>query len=209
MLGYSVVRTGMMLRRRIEIFAPASAGATEEITAVEAVRPLSILVEDYAGIIDPNAFNIVASSNDISQAVETVEANLPEKPEHAVEAQPRHVEDEPHYVVVTKPRDVETKSQRAVVAKFRDIEEVLKRAVIEPYLVGGKTIGLKITGLEKVECAASLGLKNGDVIRSVNGHPLTSTEKAYEVFKEARSRSDMRVELLSDKKTKTLLFLLR
>jgi type II secretory pathway component PulC len=209
MLGYSVVRTGMMVRRRIEIFTPASAGAAEEITAVETARPLSILVEDWAGIIDSNAFNIVASSNDINQAVETVEISLPEKPEQAVQAQPEHVEDEPNDVVVTKPRDVETKSQRAVAARFRDIEEVLKRAVIEPYVVGGKTIGLKMTGLEKVKCAASLCLKNGDVIRSINGHPLTSTEKAYEVFKEARSRSDMRVELLSDKKTKTLLFLLR
>jgi type II secretory pathway component PulC len=199
----------MMVRRRIEVFTPASAGATEEVTAVEAARPLSILVEDWGVVIDSNAFDIVVSSNDINQAVETVETNLPEKPEQAVETQPEHVEDEPNDVVVTKPGDVEAKSERAVAARFKDIEEVLKKATIEPYVVGGRSIGLRITGLEKIKCAASLCLKNGDVIRSVNGHPLTSTEKAYEVFKEARSRSYMRIELLSDEETKTLLFLLR
>ncbi|MHC4239498.1 MAG: hypothetical protein ACYSUC_07045 [Planctomycetota bacterium] len=205
MLGYSVVRTGMTMRHRVEIFTPASAGATEEITE----RPLSILAEDWAGVIDSNAFDTMGWSNDINQAVETVETNLPEKPEHTVETHPVDVKPEPNDVVVTKPRDVETESQRVVAARLKDVEEVLKKATIEPYVAGGKTIGLRITGLEKIKCAAGLCLTNGDVIRSINGHQLTSEEKAYEVFKEARSRSDMRIELLSDKKTKTLLFLFK
>jgi len=57
--------------------------------------------------------------------------------------------------------------------------------------------------------AEDLGLKNGDIIRTVNGHRLTSKQKAYQIFKKARSQAAMNIELLRDNETKTLSFSLR
>lgn len=89
------------------------------------------------------------------------------------------------------------------------VETILKKAVIKPYIVNGKTEGLKITGLENIKAAEGLGLKNGDIIRTVNGHPLTGKQKAYQVFKKARSKSNISFELSRDGKTKKLSFGLR
>jgi type II secretion system protein C len=89
------------------------------------------------------------------------------------------------------------------------VETILKKAVIKPYIVNGRTEGLKITGLENIKAAEGLGLKNGDIIHTVNGHRLTGKQKAYQVFKKARSRPDISFELSRDGKTKKLSFGLR
>jgi len=95
-------------------------------------------------------------------------------------------------------------------AKLRDdIEIMLTKAVIEPYTIDGQVEGLKITGLENIRGAEELGLKNGDIIRTVNGHRLNSKQKAYQIFKKARSQAAANIELLRDNETKMLSFSLR
>ncbi|MHC4213356.1 MAG: type II secretion system protein N [Planctomycetota bacterium] len=89
---------------------------------------------------------------------------------------------------------------------FGQIETILKEAVIKPHLVNGKIQGLRIDGLEKLKGARAMGLKNGDVVRSVNGHLLTSKQKAFQVFKKSRSQPTIDIELLRDEKTKILSF---
>lgn len=98
----------------------------------------------------------------------------------------------------TKKADVQT--------KIEYVEAVLNNAAIEPYFVDGKAEGLQITGLENLSIAKNLGLKNKDVIRSVNGHRLTNKQKAYQVFKKAKSQPAVDIELLRDNNTKKLSF---
>jgi len=101
------------------------------------------------------------------------------------------------------------KSQSTIGDKLSDIEIMLTKAVIEPYAIDGQVEGLRITGLENISGAEDLGLKNGDIIRTVNGHRLTGKQKAYQIFKKARSQEAMNIELLRDNETKTLSFSLR
>ena len=93
--------------------------------------------------------------------------------------------------------------------KITYMEAILAKATIEPYAVNGQVEGLRITGLENIPMAKALGLKDGDIIRAVNGHRLTSKQKALQVFKKARSREAMSLELLRDGETKELSFALR
>jgi len=97
----------------------------------------------------------------------------------------------------------------AIQTKIGCVEAILKKAVIKPYTIDGQTEGLRITGLENLKTGKRFGLKNGDVIRTVNGHSLTSKQKAYQVFKKARSQSDITFELSRNGKTKKLSFGLR
>jgi type II secretion system protein C len=96
-----------------------------------------------------------------------------------------------------------------VQSKMGYMEAVLDEAVIEPYLVNSRTEGLKITGMENIKAAKDLGLKNGDIIRTVNGHRLTSKQKAFQVFKKAKSEPSVGLELMRDGEIKTLSFSLR
>jgi len=93
--------------------------------------------------------------------------------------------------------------------KAKCVETILRKAVIEPYHINGQIEGLRITGLDKILLARDLLLKSGDIICAVNGHPLNSKRRAYEIFKRARKLPTMKIELLRDGKTKTLLYYLR
>ncbi|MFB0552554.1 MAG: hypothetical protein ACETWQ_04480 [Phycisphaerae bacterium] len=90
--------------------------------------------------------------------------------------------------------------------KIRCVEAILKNAVIEPYHNNGQIEGLRITGLDGILVARDLLLKSGDIIRAVNGHPLNSKRQAYEIFKKARKKPIMIVDLLQDGEAKVLLF---
>jgi len=94
-------------------------------------------------------------------------------------------------------------------AEIGPVEAILKQAVIEPYVAEGQIEGLRITGLENIKAAKDLGLKNGDVIRVVNGHRLTNKQQAYQVLKKARSQPAINLELLRGNETKKLSFALR
>jgi general secretion pathway protein C len=86
------------------------------------------------------------------------------------------------------------------------VAEVFRKATIEPYVKNNRTEGLRITGLDKIPMAEMLGLRNGDVIRSVNGQHLTSKQKAFQVLMKARTQSKVDIQLLRNGKSKDLSF---
>ena len=90
--------------------------------------------------------------------------------------------------------------------KIKYVETMLKKAVIEPYQINGQIEGLQITGLDKILVAKNLLLKSGDIIRTVNGHSLSSKKHAYEIFKRARKLPMIEIELLRDGKSRILLY---
>jgi general secretion pathway protein C len=125
-------------------------------------------------------------------------------------------------VTPTKGRSSEEKPQSAAPAgkpaasaerqtprdlpKLSYIEEVFHKAKIEPYTQNGQTEGLKITGLEDTPLSGLFGLKNGDVVQTVNGQTLTSKQKAFQVLQKAKKQSKLQIQLLRDGKTKELSF---
>jgi type II secretion system protein C len=111
---------------------------------------------------------------------------------------------EMHKVVKADPST--TKADTNNQTKSGYMEAILNNAVIKPYYSDGQAEGLQITGLENISVAKDIGLKNKDVIRSVNGHLLTNKQKAFQVFKKATSQSAIDIELLRDNKTKKLSF---
>ncbi|MCJ7730395.1 MAG: PDZ domain-containing protein [Sedimentisphaerales bacterium] len=94
-------------------------------------------------------------------------------------------------------------------AEQTDIDKTLRKAVIQPVFVNGQTEGLMITGVEDTAIAKKLGLKDGDVIRVVNGQRLTSKQQAYQVLKKAGAQPSVDLELSRGNNIKTLSFPLR
>lgn len=86
------------------------------------------------------------------------------------------------------------------------VSEVFRQATIEPYVKNGQTEGLRITGLDKIPMAEMFGLRDGDIIRSVNGQQLTSKQKAFQVLMKAKTQSKVDIQLLRNGKSKALSF---
>ena len=86
------------------------------------------------------------------------------------------------------------------------VAEVFRKATIEPYVKDDRAEGLRITGLDKIPMAELFGLRDGDVIRKINGQQLTSKQKAFQVLMKARTQSKVDIELLRNGKSKDLSF---
>ena len=108
-----------------------------------------------------------------------------------------------------KKSDIENKDTQQELTKVRTklkcVESVLKNAVIEPYCINGQIEGLQINGLDEISEAKVLLLKSGDIILTVNGQTLSSKKDAYDIFKKARKKPIMVVDLLQDGEAKKLL----
>jgi len=101
------------------------------------------------------------------------------------------------------------KSNPTFADKLRYVATMIPKANMEPHTIDGQVEGLRITGLEDIKGAEDLGLKNGDVIRAVNGQRLDSKQKAYQISRKARSQAAMNIEFMRDNKTKAFSFPLR
>lgn len=90
--------------------------------------------------------------------------------------------------------------------KLGYVEDLFRNASVEPYLENGQPQGLKITGLENTPVAGMFGLRNGDVVQTVNGQHLTNKQKAFQVLQKARTQSKMHIQLLRQGKIRDLSF---
>ena len=103
-----------------------------------------------------------------------------------------------HEVVkVISPTELQINKQKFL-ARVGGMQAVLKTVKLEPYVVDGKTQGMKISGLsDDVAAMASLAnLQNGDVIQNINGQDLTSPQKTFQVLQKAQSQSALDVQVL-------------
>ena len=280
-LCFVIVRTVIMPQHPAEIFVPASAVSTENVSANRVKNSVEDSVGDYSAIVERNIFGVadssgveeklprdnksdsltisaeeelglellgtVCGSSAVSRALiqdnKTKRLELYKTGQSIAGARIKSIEEDGVILLhngqrkiltlnragghnannmrapspqtirkadkVVKPVESVQRPLTQVATGMSHVEAILTKAVIEPYAVNGQVEGLKITGLEKIPMAKVLGLKDGDIIREVNGHQLTSKQKALQVFKKARSQAAMSIEVLRGDETKELSFDLR
>jgi len=67
----------------------------------------------------------------------------------------------------------------------------------------GKVIGYRLSGIKRSSLFRKLGIKNGDVVHSVNGHDLNSISSALNAFDSLQSERSFNFEVTTRKKKKT------
>jgi type II secretion system protein C len=273
-LSFVIIRTVIMPRNPAEIFQPASAAGTENISVEEAENPVETAVEDYSVLVAQNIFGVsdisdveekspevddavtlageelslelvgtVCGSASVSRAIikntKNQQLGMYKTGQNIAGASIKRIEENAVILLHNGKRKMLTLSrtgennnntqalsspvisETAKVAgpvlpveqslagphaEIAHLEAILNEAAIEPYLVDGQVEGLRITDLDKIPAAKSFGLKNGDIVSRLNGHRLTSKQKAFQVFKKAKSESTVSLELLNNGETRELSF---
>lgn len=80
-------------------------------------------------------------------------------------------------------------------AAMQNMEQFLGKARVVPYFKGGEPYGFRVSNVEGDSPLAGLGVRSGDVIRSVNGIPVRSPEDALKAYQQLGSQSSVQVEL--------------
>ncbi len=73
--------------------------------------------------------------------------------------------------------------------------KIYQGASFGPKLKAGKIIGYKIHKVKPNHIFYKLGARSGDIIRKVNGFPLSDTERMFELWKSMKSTSRVKVDI--------------
>jgi general secretion pathway protein C len=66
---------------------------------------------------------------------------------------------------------------------------------LAPEQLDGKTIGIRLIGIRPGSLLGTLGIRDGDVLESINGFDLGSPEKALQVYARLRTATSLNVKL--------------
>lgn len=76
-----------------------------------------------------------------------------------------------------------------------DPASMARQARLVPKLEGEKALGIKLYGIRRGSLPRALMLKNGDMIKSVNGYAMGSPDKMLEAFTKLRRETKLTLEL--------------
>ncbi len=89
-----------------------------------------------------------------------------------------------------------TVNQSLIDASLENIDDLKRQVRVRPLVANGRPDGLLIYGIKPDSLFSSLGLKNGDVIRQVNGSPVLSMEDAVKFYQSLEETGQIQVSLL-------------
>lgn len=89
-------------------------------------------------------------------------------------------------------------------AAVKDINNLMKQVRIRPHFTNGQPDGLRLTGIRPNSIFYSMGLKSGDVMKSVNGKDIVSVDDALKLYQNLQSSSNLELQVKRKGRLKTL-----
>lgn len=112
--------------------------------------------------------------------------------------------DEGAQAIISISSDRVTVSRRGLLNQAGDILNLVPALKFRPYYQADKVCGLMIEGVSADSLIAAAGIRNRDVLRTVNDQRIDSYQKALQVLSKVRNKSEISVDLLRDGKVKNL-----
>jgi general secretion pathway protein C len=86
-------------------------------------------------------------------------------------------------------------SKAEIDTAFQNMNQMLTQVRVRPYFSGGKPDGFMVSRIKRGSIFEKMGLKNGDVIRGVNGQSIESADKMLELYRSMTSGSEVTVDI--------------
>ena len=99
--------------------------------------------------------------------------------------------------------------RREVEDTLKNINKVFTQARAVPFFRDGKTIGFRVFAIKPGSVFERIGLKNGDIVRRVNGVELTDPTKAITLFTELQNEGHIAVDLDRNQKPESFSYEIR
>ncbi len=87
-------------------------------------------------------------------------------------------------------------SQEAVLNALDDMGSVLTSARLTPRVRGGVVEGFLVTEIKPRGIMDAVGLKNGDILKRVNGYEMTSPERAIQVLTALKGETSFELDII-------------
>lgn len=95
-------------------------------------------------------------------------------------------------------------SRDLVQQSLDNLASVMSGVRVEPYFAGGKPDGFRVSRIDPGSLLTSMGLQNGDIIKSVNDRPIATAEDAMRLYGAMKDSPFFRVGIIRNNNPTTL-----
>lgn len=107
---------------------------------------------------------------------------------------------------ITRQGDTITTDRETVLGAISRVRNIISKVRIRPYSADGKRCGIAITRLNEEGILKEIGIKQGDVIRTVNELTLNSPYQIFNAYRKLKDKDELRVEILRRNRPLTLTY---
>lgn len=94
-------------------------------------------------------------------------------------------------------------------AALDNMNQLITQVRAVPHFQGGQSTGFRLFAIRQNSLFDRIGLRNGDIIKRVNGTDVSDASKALGLFQNLRNERQVAVELIRNKEDKTLSYSFR
>jgi general secretion pathway protein C len=102
-----------------------------------------------------------------------------------------------------------TVSRTDVEKSLKNVHQLLSQARVRPHFSEGKPDGLAITHIKRGSIFEKLGLKNGDIVRGLDGNEIKSPDDVLQMYKKLTVGSEVAIELEREGEEQTIYYTFR
>jgi general secretion pathway protein C len=183
-------------------------------TGEQGVFKLGQQVGDAGKLVEVDKDRVLIDHNGKRIAIMLPEADLPGPVEAAVPDSPpeedANADDsdaEPYEPNVEDLGDNRYRIPRETLDhSMGDLSQILTQIRAIPNIQNGKTNGFALSEIEPGSVFDEMGLEEGDVLRSVNGQPMTDPAMAMQMMSQLRNASQISIQVLRDGQPTTLTY---
>ncbi|MBR9982474.1 MAG: PDZ domain-containing protein [Desulfatitalea sp.] len=100
--------------------------------------------------------------------------------------------------------------QRAMIEDaFQDVNRLMTEVAITPYMQDGRAEGLAFNNIRPNSIFRRMGLRNGDVLRGVNGEQIQSMDDAMRLYNNLRTSDEVQLQIMRRGQERNILYNLR
>ncbi len=106
---------------------------------------------------------------------------------------------------IEKITEYKYKIQRSIVDKvLANQGSLMKTARVIPHEEDGRVVGVRLYGIRRNSLLGRLGIRNGDMLRTINGFDMTSPDSALEAYTRLRSADKLTLAVKRQNQDKTI-----
>lgn len=177
-------------------------GSTVDGSRVLAVHPSSVVMTSGGG-----ACQLLMFEEEEAQVARGPAFSVPVASPSAKPADPRSagLTEEELSDGIEKISDTQFKIQRSIVDKvLANQGSLMKAARVIPHEEDGRVVGVRLYGIRRTSLLGRLGIRNGDMLRTINGFDMTSPDSALEAYTTLRSADKLTLALKRQNKDMTI-----
>jgi len=90
-----------------------------------------------------------------------------------------------------------------------NVNRFMTQLRVRPYFINGKPAGYMVSDIRNGSVIEELGIQNGDILKSVNGAPVTRPEQAFAAYQQLNQEAELTLEIQRNLQTHVLNYQIR